>query len=154
MTHFIGIFQNYNLMCALSGFIIAQIAKFCITLILDKRIDFNKLLCNGGMPSSHSSTVCALAVSFGISHGTSDPLFAIAVIFAFVVMIDAMGVRRAAGEQAKVLNKIVKDLFETGTTKYLAKDLKEYVGHTPFQVLIGAVVGIIIPFILKLYMTI
>lgn len=151
MTHIIGIFQNFNLMCALSGFVVAQIAKFIITLIVNKKIDFNKLLCNGGMPSSHSSTVCALAVSFGISNGTGDPLFALSVILAFVVMIDAMGVRRAAGEQAKVLNKIAKDLFEKGTTEYLAKDLKEYVGHTPFQVLIGAAVGIAIPFILNAF---
>jgi acid phosphatase family membrane protein YuiD len=147
MTHFLGIFKNYNLMCALWGFMLAQIAKFIIALITDKKIDFNKLLCNGGMPSSHSSTVCALAVSFGISHGTTDPLFAIAAVFAMVVMIDAMGVRRAAGEQAKVLNKIARDLFEKGTTQYLAKDLKEYVGHTPFQVLIGAALGIVLPFI-------
>lgn len=153
MTHIIGIFRNYHLMCALSGFLIAQIAKFIITLIMHKKIDFHKLLCNGGMPSSHTSTVCSLAVSIGIVYGTSDPLFAIAVVLAMIVMIDAMGVRRAAGEQAKVLNKIARDLFEKGTAQYLAKDLKEYVGHTPFQVLIGAVVGIITPFILYVLWT-
>ena len=151
MTHIAGIFQNFHLMCAFAAFIVAQVAKFIITLIINKKIDFHKLLCNGGMPSSHTSTVCSLAISFGIVNGTRDPLFAISVVLAMIVMIDAMGVRRAAGEQAKVLNKIARDLFEKGTAQYLAKDLKEYVGHTPFQVLIGAVVGIITPFIMQAF---
>lgn len=150
MTAFKEFVSNYfHIVCPLSGFLIAQIAKFIITLIINKKIDFRKLLCNGGMPSSHTSTVCALAVSIGIKHSVASPLFAIAAVLAMIVMIDAMGVRRAAGEQAKVLNKITRDLFEKGTTQYLAKDLKEYVGHTPFQVLIGAIVGVAMPFIIN-----
>ena len=149
MTEILGLFQNYHLICSFIGFFTAQLAKFILTFIFFKKIDFRKFFENGGMPSSHTSTVCALTVSLARIYGTDDPLFAISFIFSMVVIIDALGVRRATGENAKVLNKIARDLFETKTTRYLADDLKEYIGHKPFEVLIGAVIGIIIPLIIQ-----
>lgn len=149
MTEILGIFQNYHLICSFAGFATAQLVKFILTFVFMKKIDFRKFFENGGMPSSHTATVCALTISLGKVYGTKDPVFAISVILMMVVIIDAMGVRRATGENAKVLNKIAHDLFEEKTTQYLAKDLKEYIGHKPFEVLVGAVIGVIIPFLIQ-----
>lgn len=149
MNNIFEVFENYHLICSLAAFIAAQLAKFLITLIFHKQLDFKKLFENGGMPSSHTSTVWALTVSLGMVEGVKSTVFAVAFIFTMVVMIDAMGVRRATGENAKVLNKIARDLFEDKNIQYLAKDLKEYVGHKPLEVLVGAVVGVIIPFIIR-----
>lgn len=141
-------FQNYHLVCSLFGFLSAQIFKFFITLIAMRKLDFKKLFENGGMPSSHTATVIALTVSIGRVLGTKSEIFAVAFILSMVVMIDAMGVRRATGENAKVLNKIIHDIFEEKNTKYLADDVREYVGHKPLEVLVGAIIGIIIPFVI------
>ena len=99
---------------------------------------------SGGMPSSHSATVCSMVVATAKLYGTKSVGFALAFVLAFIVMYDAAGVRRAAGEQAKVLNHIADDLSK-GDTRYLEKHLKELIGHTPLQVLIGALFGILIP---------
>lgn len=149
MNDILNIFNNYHLICSLAAFVAAQLAKFLIILIFKKQLDFRKLFENGGMPSSHTSTVWALTVSLGIVEGVTSSVFAVAFIFTMVVMIDAMGVRRATGENAKVLNKIARDLFEDKNIQYLAKDLKEYVGHKPLEVLVGAIIGVVIPFIIK-----
>ena len=105
---------------------------------------------SGGMPSSHSSTVCALVVASARVCGTNSVEFALAFILAFIVMYDAAGVRRAAGEQAKVLNRIAKELSE-GDTRYLDKNLKELIGHTPLQVFMGALLGVVIPLIIPVF---
>lgn len=116
-------------------------------LIKERRFTFTFLVSSGGIPSSHSATVCALATSIGKSHGYDSVFFAIAFILAFIVMYDATGVRRETGEQAKILNKIMRDLDE-GNTDDMQKELKELIGHTPIQVFAGAILGIAIPYII------
>lgn len=142
------LFSNYHLICSLLAFLTAQFIKFILTLIFMGKIDFRKFFENGGMPSSHTSTVWALTVSVGRVCGFGSPIAAVSVIFTMVVMIDAMGVRRATGENAKVINRIAKDLFEWKTVEYMGKNLKEYVGHKPLEVLIGAIIGLIIPIVI------
>ena len=138
---------NKALIAALAAWFTAQFIKIIINLIQEKKLDFGLIMSSGGMPSSHSATVCALCVAVARIYSLSSELFTIAVVFAFIVMYDAAGVRRAAGEQAKVLNRIVEDLAK-GNTEYMEKNLKELIGHTPFQVIIGAILGVFIGFIL------
>ena len=135
--------SNDILVCSVLGYLIAQILKVFTSLYKDKQIDFKRLLGSGGMPSSHSAAVSALAFSCARVLGVGSPLFAFSVVLAGIVMYDATGVRRAAGEHAKVLNQIVADLF-SGKPEYSEKALKELIGHTPFQVLMGAIVGVIV----------
>ena len=98
------------------------------------------------MPSSHSAVVTSLATMIGKSHGIDSPIFALSVVFAFVVMYDATGVRRAAGKQAKLLNKIVETPGLTGIE--VSERLVEVLGHTPTQVLVGAIIGIAVGLII------
>lgn len=149
MTGITELFGNYYLVCSFVAFAAAQIVKFLLAFALEKKADFTRLFGNGGMPSSHTSTVCALTVSLARVQGIGSALFAVSAVFTMVIIIDAMGVRRATGENAKVLNKIMHDLFEEKTSQYLAKDLKEYIGHKPFEVLVGAVIGILIPLLIR-----
>lgn len=148
MNNFLHLFGNYHVICPFFGFISAQVIKLIITLLGAKKLDPKKLIENGGMPSSHTATVCALAFSLGIVEGFDSPITAVSFVLAMVVIIDALGVRRAAGRHAQVINKIVHDLFEQKTTKYLAKDLKEYIGHEPLEVFVGAIIGIAVPYII------
>lgn len=97
------------------------------------------------MPSSHSAVVTSLATMIGVSQGVESPIFAVSVIFAFVVMYDAAGIRRAAGKQAELLNKIVNTPGLSGVE--VTEKLQEVLGHTPIQVIVGAVIGIIVGFI-------
>ena len=110
-------------------------------LIKDHKFDFKRILGAGGMPSSHSAVVCSLAVLIGKDYGFSSATFALALIFAAVVMYDACGVRRAAGKQAKLLNKIISTPGLTGVQ--VQERLVEVLGHTPVQVVVGALIGII-----------
>jgi Uncharacterized protein conserved in bacteria len=141
-----GILGNYMLICAVIAYVAAQVLKFLIGIIKERRFSIGLLIASGGMPSSHSSTVCALCVAAVKLHGVDSPYFAITLVLAAIVMYDAAGVRRAAGEQAKLINRIVADVWE-GKTEYVQKNLKELIGHTPLQVLGGAVLGVAIPFI-------
>ncbi|MBO7148827.1 MAG: divergent PAP2 family protein [Clostridia bacterium] len=143
MNYFLDFLNNKALLAALTAWFTAQVIKILITLIQEKRIDFALLMSSGGMPSSHSATVCSLAVMIMKICSAASIEFALASVFAFIVMYDAAGVRRAAGEQAKVINRIVEDLAK-GKTEYMEKNLKELIGHTPFQVTVGAILGIII----------
>ena len=137
------VFNNKALIAAACGWFIAQFIKIIITLIQEKRFDLSLIMSSGGMPSSHSATVCALAVTVMRLCTPASPEFAIAVIFAFIVMYDAAGVRRAAGEHAKMLNLLVDNIF-AGKKEYTENDFKELIGHTPFQVFMGAALGTII----------
>ena len=116
-----------------------QLYKFITDLIKTKKFNFKHILAAGGMPSSHSAVVCCLAALIGKEYGFNSGMFAMSLIFAFVVMYDAAGVRRAAGKQAKLLNKIV----ETPglTTGEVQEKLVEVLGHTPKQVFVGAIIG-------------
>ncbi len=138
-----GFLCNEMLICAMVAYFTAQILKIVGGFLHEGKWNASLIFASGGMPSSHSSTVCALAISAARVWGTASPAFAIAFILAAIVMYDATGVRRAAGEQAKVLNHIVTDLF-SGNPEYTEKALKELIGHTPFQVVVGAVLGILI----------
>ena len=118
-----------------------QLFKVIWDLVTTKKFNFKRILGAGGMPSSHSAVVTSLATMVGKSEGLNSPMFGIATIFAFVVMYDATGVRRAAGKQAKILNKIVNT---PGLTKeQVSEKLVETLGHTPVQVFVGAAIGII-----------
>ncbi len=131
--------------CIIAWFV-AQLIKVVTTIIKEKRFDFRRFVGSGGMPSSHSSFVTSLATAIAIDCGLESPEFAISVVFALVVMYDAAGVRRAAGQQAKILNKIVEDWgkADVATTD---KRLKELLGHTPKEVGAGALLGILIAFL-------
>ena len=144
-------FSNFVLMSAIIAWFVAQFLKVVVTLIKEKEFKPKVLLFSlGGMPSSHSATVCALFTAAGIYFGLDSFEFAISAIFAMVVMTDAMGVRWETGEQSKVINRIVKQLFG-GNHEEAETALKELVGHTPFQVLMGAIVGIATPFVTQLF---
>lgn len=117
-----------------------QTFKVIYDLCTTKKFNFKRIMGAGGMPSSHSAVVCALAVLVGKAEGFTTPIFAMATVFAMVVMYDAAGIRRAAGKQAKLLNKIV----DTPGLKFgeVQERLVEVLGHTPTQVLVGALIGI------------
>lgn len=147
--------ENYALMVALLGIIIAQVIKVPIHLIFAGKLNWHLLISNGGMPSSHSCAVTALAVGVGIESGFGTPLFAVAAVFAIVTMFDAASVRRQAGEQASLLNQMRRDfgffisefkLWQEKTEYERQKDLKELLGHKPAEVYMGAILGIIIAF--------
>ena len=137
------IINNYVLICSLMGWLIASVAKIIVGLIREKRLDFRRIYGSGGMPSSHSATVSSLATAVARTDGLQSTGFAIAFMFAFIVMYDASGVRRAAGEQARILNQLVNNLSENKPV-YLKKNLKELIGHTPLEVVVGALLGILI----------
>ena len=143
MNIFKDLISNDILICSVVGYLLAQILKVFTVIYEEKRFDIHRLWGAGGMPSSHSAAVCALAFSCARTLGVGSPLFAFSVVIAGVVMYDATGVRRAAGEQAKLLNHIETDLF-SGNPEYSQKALKELIGHTPLQVVAGAVLGILI----------
>ena len=136
--------SNYPLMSAVLAWFVAQVIKTAIDAYFNKGINWERMTGSGGMPSSHSSTVVSLAIATGISYGVDSTLFAIALIFAIVVMYDATGVRRETGKQAVILNRLLLDNPFSWTGKEFEKKLKEYVGHSPFQVLMGAILGILI----------
>ncbi len=145
-----GFFTNYILVCAFIGWFGAQFIKCVRYVVKNRKFSFSVLVSSGGMPSSHSATVCAMVAAAAKLEGTRSTMFAVAFILAFIVMYDAAGVRRAAGEQAKVLNRIVEDI-QNGDTKYIDKRLKELIGHTPLQVLMGALFGTVIPIIIPVF---
>ena len=122
-----------------------QTFKVVYDLVTTKQFNFKRILGAGGMPSSHSAVVTCLATMIGRSQGIDSPIFALSLIFAFVVMYDAAGVRRAAGKQAKLLNKIVNTPGLSNVE--VSEKLVEVLGHTPVQVLVGAAIGIIVGFI-------
>ncbi len=142
MHTLINITQNHILDVTLLAWLTAQILKVIIVLIIQKKLDFNRLVGAGGMPSSHSALVMALASSVGRFEGVQSAEFAICVCLALVVMYDASNVRRAAGEQAKILNYMMDHWIET-TPELFSKELKELLGHTPIEVISGAILGLI-----------
>lgn len=121
------------------GWFTAQFLKFIFTLIGKRKLDFRRLLGSGGMPSSHSASVMALAVAVGLREGFATSIFAIAMCLALIVMTDAAGVRRAAGKQAAMLNRMADELRQGQGVTY--EELKELIGHTPFEVFAGAILG-------------
>lgn len=145
-----AILNNYVLVCSMLGWLIASVAKIIIALIREKRFMFRKLFSSGGMPSSHSATVSSLAAAVAIKDGLESTTFALSFMFAFIVMYDASGVRRAAGEQARILNQLVNNLSENKPV-YWKKNLKELIGHTPLEVVVGCLLGILIALVLPYF---
>ncbi|CAL9173559.1 unnamed protein product [Musa hybrid cultivar] len=134
---------NYPLISAIVSFAVAQSIKFFMTWYRERRWDAKLLIGSGGMPSSHSATVTALAAAIGIQDGLGSSIFAAATIFASVVMHDAFGVRLHAGKQAEVLNQIVYELPADHPLSD-TRPLRELIGHTPLQVIAGAFLGFVI----------
>ncbi len=144
MEFITGLLHNTVLVAAVMGWFIAQLLKTIIHLILTKKLVMERMVGSGGMPSSHAATVCALATATGLEYGADSFAFAIAIILAIIVMHDARGVRWETGVQARILNEMM-DVFRSMGTKMTAEEkLKEFVGHTPLQVIVGAVLGILI----------
>lgn len=129
------------LLIAIAAWASAQVLKLLIATAVYRKFDITYLTTGGGMPSSHSALVCAAAVSCGMSAGFDSPVFAVAAVVAFIVMYDAAHVRRETGEQAKVLNYILRN-WEEFKPENFERDLKELIGHTPLQVAVGAVLGV------------
>ncbi len=134
-----GILTNKFLWGPLLVSFTAQFIKFLATLIKYKKVDLRKFVEMGGFPSAHSASVSSLTVLVGLSEGFSSPLFGVTAFFSLIVMYDAAGIRRAAGEQAKILNAIIEELFSGHPIS--KNKLKELLGHTPFEVITGAILG-------------
>ncbi|MGI6623013.1 MAG: divergent PAP2 family protein [Clostridiaceae bacterium] len=132
--------SNKAITLPIFSWFLAQLIKFILCLIKYKKLDFRKFVSSGGMPSSHSAITVCLATVMGIKFGFGSGEFAISVILSFIVMADAAGVRRAAGKQAEVLNKIIYHSREIRVDK----ELKVLLGHTPVQVIAGAALGILV----------
>lgn len=132
---------NLALDLGILAWFIAQVLKCLIEIGIHHRLDWRTMFSSGGMPSSHSAFVCALAACIGGVYGWDGPAFALAAGLAAVVMYDACNVRRAAGEQAKVLNDLLEHLDDF-TPQRAERALKELLGHTPLQVLMGAILGV------------
>lgn len=140
---------NYVLVTALCGSFLAQFIKVILNLFIFHRFIPERMWGAGGMPSSHSATVCAMVVAAGRYCGVTSTEFALAAVVSIIVMYDAMGVRYETGEQAKLLNRMFNEWMDQGVNAlpFLGgKKLKEMVGHTPIEVLTGAVLGIALGF--------
>ena len=141
---------NYVLVTAISASLTAQLIKVLLNLFIFHRFIAERMWGAGGMPSSHSATVCAMVVATGRYCGVNSAVFAVAAVLSIIVMYDAMGVRYETGEQAKLLNRMFTEWMdqESDALPFLknGKKLKEMVGHAPIEVLTGAVLGILIGF--------
>ena len=133
---------NNILIIPLCSWAIAQLLKVVVVLIQKKQLDIRYFVVSGGMPSSHSAFVSALATAVAFSEGLGSVIFGISVIFALVVMYDAAGIRQSVGQQAVVLNRILREIGARRPVKVLGHDFRELVGHTPFQVVAGGLLGI------------
>lgn len=136
--------QNRILIAAGIAWAVSQISKTILHTIINGKLDWSRLKGDGGMPSSHSASVTALAVATGMVCGIDSPFFAIAVVFAAITCHDAMNSRREIGKHSVVLNELIKKIEQEEPFEVV---LKEFVGHTPLQVLIGILVGGIIAFL-------
>jgi acid phosphatase family membrane protein YuiD len=138
------IITNKVLVISACAWALAQLLKVIITLVQKKRLNLRYLFASGGMPSAHSATVSALATSVAMVQGMGSVTFGIVVILALIVMYDAAGVRRSVGRQSVVLNRIVQEFRFRRPITEVERDLREFIGHTPFQVIAGAALGIIL----------
>ena len=134
-------YVNQPLLIAFCAWLLAQLAKLVGGLIRERRLDLGYFIRSGGMPSSHTALVSSLAVAVGVTQGFNSAYFAIAAVFAAIVMYDAAGVRRSVSRQSVILNRILQELKEH-RPKDVQQDVRELIGHTPFQVFAGGVVGI------------
>jgi len=136
------ILSNRIVQAAALAWAIAQGLKVLLTLMISKKFDSTRVFGSGGMPSSHSAMTCAMLMMVGFTEGFTSSVFALAFCFSGVVMYDAAGVRRSTGKNAAVLNRLIDKLANDGT--FDEEHLKELVGHTPIQVLAGALLGVLV----------
>ncbi|MDD5292264.1 MAG: divergent PAP2 family protein [Candidatus Omnitrophica bacterium] len=138
---------NHLFHITILAWMIAQTIKVALGIIRTKKFDFRWFIGTGGMPSAHAAGASALAVTSGFDYGFNSGIFALAAVFAMVTMFDAQGVRRSAGTQARILNKITEDIYWQGRVPDTR--LKELIGHTPVEVIVGSIIGILIAIILQ-----
>ena len=141
MNNILGFIQNKYIYIPFFLWFAIQTFKVIYDLVTTKKFNFKRIMGAGGMPSSHSAVVTSIATLIGKSEGVDSPMFALSLVFAMVVMYDAAGVRRAAGKQASVLNKIVQTPGLSNIEVH--EKLLEALGHTPLQVFVGALIGIV-----------
>ena len=142
--------MNPILLVGAVAWLASQLSKAIVHVIITKRFQWERLFGDGGMPSSHSATVTAVAVMTGLRCGWDSPIFAISAILAVIVMHDAMGVRQETGKQAKVINSMVELINSFGRGELTPEEtLKEFVGHTRRQVVVGAVLGGVIALVMN-----
>ena len=150
MNFFQQIFSNRVLMAGLAGWAVAQILKALIYRIVNGEFSLERLFGDGGMPSGHSATVTSAALMCGLQNGFDSPIFAVMFLLAIIVMHDAMGVRLETGKQAKAINTILEMMEDMGREDLTPEEkLKEFVGHTPTQVLAGAGTGLVTAILLQ-----
>ena len=140
MHDIMDVFSNPVVLCSLFAWMTAQVLKVPLYSLLEHKLDWKRLVGAGGMPSSHSAMVVALMLSVGFTTGFDTPIFGVCVVLSLIVMYDAIGVRRETGTQATMINRILKDVLVNGK-RISDQDLKELVGHTPFEVVGGVLVG-------------
>jgi uncharacterized protein len=143
-----NILDNRVLLIALVTCLIAQTLKLLIELVKNRKLNVRVLVTTGGMPSAHSALVTSLAAGVGQTLGWASPDFALATVFAIIVMYDAAGVRQAAGKQARILNQMIDELFDE-KHEFSQDRLKELLGHTPVQVIAGSALGITISWLAR-----
>ena len=136
------IFQSKVFWATFLGWVTAHTIKIVINCVKERKFNFRWVVSTGGMPSAHSSGVMALATAVGIQQGFDSAIFIVTFVFAVVIAFDAQGVRRSTGQQAEILNKIMDDIY--WRRKIQEDRLKELIGHTPFEVFVGSLIGIII----------
>jgi acid phosphatase family membrane protein YuiD len=147
MKYFGLLFQNQIFVTVLVAWLIAQSAKVIVGVIAEKRFNFRWFVDTGGMPSSHAATVSALAAAIGLKYGIKSPFFAVTLVFAWIILMDAQGFRRTVGRQAEILNMILDDIYWKKQVK--ENRLRELLGHTPIEVLAGALIGILVAIVFK-----
>ena len=140
MNTFMDFIQNKYIYIPFFLWFGIQLFKLIYDLVITKKFNFKRIMGAGGMPSSHSAVVAGIATLIGKYEGVNSPIFALAFIVAFIVMYDACGVRRAAGKQAELLNKLIETPGLTGVQ--VSEKLVEVLGHTPVQVIVGALIGV------------
>lgn len=141
MHNLLDIFSNRVLWCAVTAWFVAQALKIPTYWLVEKKLDLMRFFGSGGMPSSHSAFVVALTIMIGSVEGFDTAIFALSTVLAAIVMYDATGVRKETGNQAEVLNEILRKVFVDGEP-IADDDLKELVGHTKVEVLGGVIVGV------------
>jgi len=134
--------NNNILIAPLLGWSVAQVCKVFLFLLREKKLNLRYLLSGGGMPSSHSALVAGLATALALVEGVGSVAFAISVVLAFIVMYDAATVRHSVGQQAVVLNRVIREIQGKKPFKELGRELKELIGHSPLQVFVGAALGV------------
>lgn len=140
------IIVNPTFWCGLCGWLVAQLTKMLCILVNMKKLDFKCLVKTGGMPSAHSSLICSVATSVGIRYGFDSGIFGLSMAVAILVMFDASTVRRSADIQANILDEMIVEIFKE--RRFSEKKIFELLGHTPIEVLMGMIIGILVAIII------